>query len=195
MTIPQRIPTLAETDRESAYLQITGDLIQIDSPELLLLKGHLVLENALTVFIETFQKHRPANVKFTFFQKLCICEILGLFSSPSGELMLDAFKTINKLRNDLAHNLKFDNNLINEFYKKHPELTDELVERTRIDIGKKTREMDSFFLLIVYLYVQVYAGINAMTEINNIYARLTTPELNDEIISAYNCKYWLRNLK
>jgi len=82
---------------------------QIDEVAHVLLKGHLLIEEALTRIIEKFTYHpqhlTEANLRF--FQKVQIARALCLRKDQFGEWEL--ILAINSLRNEVAHKLQSPN--------------------------------------------------------------------------------------
>jgi|SRR5690606_4466978 len=82
-----------------------------DKSELIIIKAHLFIEYSLNKFIEANNKSNAEfeKMNFTFSHKINICKILGLFKNhPDLETyILD----LNKLRNQVAHKHKFDDDL------------------------------------------------------------------------------------
>jgi hypothetical protein len=83
----------------------------------LIIKGHILTEYAMNFFIEmsSAEKVHLKEIRFTYSNKIDIVKILGLFKQHPflyGEL-----KLLNKLRNSIAHELKYDEKILAEFLK------------------------------------------------------------------------------
>jgi hypothetical protein len=81
---------------------------EIDDFEILILKAHLIIEHTLDDFINSFAIANIdiSNMDFSFTHKIKVAKILGLTiykSTFENQLIL-----LNKLRNSIAHNLKYD---------------------------------------------------------------------------------------
>lgn len=92
-------------------------LLDCNDTDNLILKGHLLTEHALHFYIEmnSVEKLNFKKVKFTFSNKIEIAKILGLYK-VRPELYTE-LKLLNRLRNSIAHNLKYDEKTLNEFLK------------------------------------------------------------------------------
>jgi hypothetical protein len=73
--------------------------------ESIIIRGHILIEYQLNVAIGEFvmNKREYLEGKFSFSQKLIIANMLGLTSRTRIEIA-----AINKLRNQIAHSLKYD---------------------------------------------------------------------------------------
>ncbi len=92
--------------RYELFQRVRRHLPPIGSFDLLILKGHLLIEEQLDALIAAFSRDaRPLKTaRLTFFQKLCVAEAL------CGSLPVSKFiRQLNTLRNDLAHNLDTEN--------------------------------------------------------------------------------------
>jgi hypothetical protein len=85
--------------------RFTREMSTIDEMVHVLLKGHLLLEEALALIIDQHVFHREdvAEARLSFAQKLNIAKSLCLRKNKLGEW--DLVAAINGLRNDLAHRL------------------------------------------------------------------------------------------
>lgn len=90
--------------RSDKYLSI---LREADDLTALILKGHLIVEELLTVGIETYcadiEQLRQANLRFG--QRLALFRALERVPVVPNEFW-DAVLRLNRLRNELAHNLE-----------------------------------------------------------------------------------------
>ncbi len=78
----------------------------VDETTLVLLKGHLLIEEALTEIIElhTYHHEHLDAARLSFNQKTCVARALAFRRADIGEWEL--IQAINALRNDLAHRLE-----------------------------------------------------------------------------------------
>ncbi len=84
-------------------------LDRIKNIELLLLKGHLLLEAAIDSAIHTLDKQNTSNLKdLSFHKKLIILERLRSNASSNMKEALEHLRNLNILRNRLAHEFMFD---------------------------------------------------------------------------------------
>jgi hypothetical protein len=86
------------------FIQFIGKL-ESDDEALIVLKGHLVLEERLTAVIEKFVFHPEhlEKARLSFAQKVNIARCLSL--DESANAMWDLIEKINALRNKLSHSL------------------------------------------------------------------------------------------
>lgn len=82
-----------------------------DENEMIVIKAHLFIENALDKYITTCNKSTTdiEKMNFTFNHKINIAKILGLFQNdePLETYVVD----LNKLRNQIAHRHTYDSDL------------------------------------------------------------------------------------
>ena len=92
---------------------------QIDELDLIVLKGHLLIEEQIDGIIETKTNKYEAlsNARLTFFQKASLVE--ALLGYPNIDWLWENLRNLNGIRNELSHNLnspklvtKIDNFLI-----------------------------------------------------------------------------------
>ena len=90
---------------QAAIERFTSEMSTVDEMVHVLLKGHLLLEEALALIIDQHVFHREnlADARLSFAQKLNVARSLCLRKNNLGEWELVA--AINGLRNDLAHRL------------------------------------------------------------------------------------------
>jgi hypothetical protein len=81
------------------------EMESVDEVAHVLLKGHLLLEEALSAILEQHVFHRQhlAHARLSFAQKLSLARSLCLRKNEFGEW--EVIAAINALRNDLAHRL------------------------------------------------------------------------------------------
>jgi hypothetical protein len=88
--------------------------------ELYILKSHLLLEYELNKYIEIRTKKRLSMEKagFTFATKMKILKMLGCFEDEGVYNYLEEFlKTLNIIRNQIAHTFSFDKKVLNRLSK------------------------------------------------------------------------------
>lgn len=89
---------------------ITTHLRNISALELILLKGHLIFEHQVNTLIKTYYLANPSvfsSLRLSFEQKLKLIECLHR-ESDSLSTYVSHLKTLNQLRNKLAHQLDFN---------------------------------------------------------------------------------------
>src|SRR5262249_34301048 len=82
-----------------------AEMANVDVVAQVLLKGHLLLEEAICRIMDQYVFHREhlADARLSFHQKALIARSLCLRKNRFGEW--DLLNAINSLRNDLAHRL------------------------------------------------------------------------------------------
>lgn len=92
-------------------------LIKCKDTDNLIIKGHILTEHALNFYIEmlSVEKINISKTKFTYANKVEISKILGLFKKYPE--LLEELTLLNKLRNSLAHRLRYDENTLTSFLK------------------------------------------------------------------------------
>lgn len=98
---------IEDKDFEAA---INDEIDNIADWQLLILKGHILLEYSMNKYIDdcsdpTFDINKT---KFSFFNKIIICKAFGLFAGSDHPLLEEAITKFNELRNSIAHNLDYN---------------------------------------------------------------------------------------
>lgn len=86
-------------------LAVWGILEREKDLELILLKGHLLLENVVNIVLERCKIKGYKN--FSFHRKVLVLEKIEFEDYESQKLVVSALKQLNKLRNKLAHEYSF----------------------------------------------------------------------------------------
>jgi len=94
------------SDAGSSIDQILKHLPLKATPVLTLLKGHLLVEETLRSFVarKLVNDRSFCDAQLSFHQLCCMTR--ALYDPPGFELIWDAIKYLNRLRNDLAHHLE-----------------------------------------------------------------------------------------
>lgn len=84
--------------------------------DLVILKCHLLVEYMMNQFITLTAKHKfdISKERFTFSQKLSIVHAFGFHLDPT---MLPSIEVLNRLRNQVAHTLALDRDLVDTLLK------------------------------------------------------------------------------
>lgn len=93
-------------NRDKEYLQkLKENLPLAKDPTVVILRGHLLIEEMLDEFISLALKDASAikDARLTFFQKLCITQ--GVIGIRKNSSIWKSIKALNKLRNDISHKL------------------------------------------------------------------------------------------
>ena len=143
------IPDLGDVrearERFAEHLPPKGDL------ELLVLKGHLLVEEALYKLVAREIRYPQAleEANFKFFQILHIAK--GLCYAEDMKWLWDALARLNRLRNQMAHDLNPDQfrRRLNEFLEPHSEAS-QVSDPT--DLDARLREMLETVHLLLHSY-------------------------------------------
>jgi hypothetical protein len=105
--------------RMEDYQKFTSEhLIGIDNLELLILKGHILVEYAINLYLEAISTSEQSDFfkeNFTFSNKLSILKHFGNLGTKEDNLYQE-IHLLNKLRNDIAHKLTFNEKHLQDFY-------------------------------------------------------------------------------
>lgn len=85
---------------------VWGHLDSKTDLELILLKGHLLLENIIDTVLE--RKNIKNYNNYSFHKKILTLEKIDFNDTLKKDFILSSLKGINKLRNQLAHEFHFD---------------------------------------------------------------------------------------
>lgn len=81
--------------------------------QLLILKGHVLIEYSLNKFIKDCSEIDDKELdEFTFYKKIKLAKMLGLFWKLKKDNLEKKVLDINRLRNQIAHDLSYDKKLI-----------------------------------------------------------------------------------
>jgi len=87
------------------FQKLKAHLPLAKDPTVVILRGHLLIEELLDELIAASLKYPPAikGARLTFFQKLCIAQ--GIIGRSRNDSRWKPIKELNKLRNTISHNL------------------------------------------------------------------------------------------
>lgn len=97
---------------------VINQVKQITDIELLILKGHILVEYALNCYLESLSKLDKSDFfkdRFTFWIKVNMARHFGHFSK-SGEVLFKGLSLLNQLRNQIAHTLSYSEPILQELY-------------------------------------------------------------------------------
>jgi len=120
------------------------ELEGISDLELMILKGHILIEYSLNKYIDDINDGNLDidKTNFNFSSKIRIAEFLGLFKKKDH--LKESINDINKLRNQIAHQLKFDENLMLKIITLHLKLN---IPGSRIN--KDKNDLENFYFIII----------------------------------------------
>ncbi len=89
---------------------VESHLDEKDSIEMILLKGHLILEQALNEWLRMYipTEKKLSNLNLTFAKKIDLAVALTKRHDLSSSKIVGRLKRINSIRNKLAHKLEFN---------------------------------------------------------------------------------------
>lgn len=91
-----------------AEFAVWSNLHYLTDLELILLKGHLLLEFMLNIVLSRNDIEDYEN--FSFYKKLKVFETIDFEKTLRKDLLISYLKRLNKLRNNIAHEYSFDIN-------------------------------------------------------------------------------------
>jgi hypothetical protein len=102
---------------EEVLKMISDNLPKDDNLELLILKGHILLEYLMnqSIVIKSDNNYEIERSSFSFNQKIEILVILNLIENNSQ--IYQVLKIFNNLRNQIAHKFTFDRTLVDKLVK------------------------------------------------------------------------------
>jgi hypothetical protein len=94
---------------DQLFENLERHLLHQSEPELLLLKGHLILEQCLNHLLESYLNDASSleKLNLTFARKLDLLVALGHRSFSIGSGGAEHIRELNRIRNRLAHTLDF----------------------------------------------------------------------------------------
>lgn len=161
---------------------IHSQLQPINDVELLLLKGHLMIEylfnQGIIRFSRTDESGTKTLLKFGFMEKLALMEFMGMFFRTDGETLKAQITKVNTIRNKLSHNLEYEKSLI-------PSLIGDYNDVFEI-MGKKGIKVPATVigkldLMLSGICGHVVGKLDSMITINNQYAEATKDEFQEKV--------------
>ncbi len=132
----------------------------ITNLELLILKGHILVEYAINLYLEAISKNEQSDFfkeNFTFSNKLSILKHFGNLGSKDENLYQE-IHLLNKLRNDIAHSLTYNEKHLQDFFSniknKYAKVED--------DIRKSN--IEKFVLAITFICGAIFSVYNYETD-------------------------------
>ena len=110
--------TLRNLKMEDYQKFVLEHLSDIPNLELLILKGHILVEYAINLYLESLSKANQSDFfkeNFTFSNKLTILKHFGNLGSKDDNLYQE-IHLLNKLRNDIAHKLTYNEKHLQDFF-------------------------------------------------------------------------------
>lgn len=126
---------------------VWGHLSSKKDIELILLKGHLMLETALEI---TLSRNNKKNDDYSFYRKITILENDIITNSPGKQFIINSLKEINSMRNKLAHEFFYDD-LNTKLEKWSDSILNNLKGKKFSRFTHRTKIIHSFSILTVNL--------------------------------------------
>ena len=125
-------------DSENYFEKLKSHLPVIKDPTVVILRGHLLIEELLEELIAASLSDATAirDARFTFFQKLCLCR--GLIGTANEDGLWKPIEALNALRNIISHRLpdealskKLDSVLKVFFPDDHDEIPNDIYSKSK----------------------------------------------------------------
>ena len=137
------------------------ELAGINDIQLLILKGHIIVEYTLNCYLEAISKSDDSDFfkeNFTFSEKIKIAKHFGQLGDKN-ENLIPELTLLNRLRNDIAHSLKYSNKHLEELF--------EAVNRKRPNLiysDKQKSIMQKFSGTIAFISGAIFAAYKFHTD-------------------------------
>ncbi|MGP8216715.1 MAG: hypothetical protein ACLQQ4_14215 [Bacteroidia bacterium] len=113
---------------EELFNFTSSELAGVNDIQLLILKGHIIVEYILNCYLESISYNNESdffNENFSFVEKIKIAKYFGRSGDTiTGFPITKELSLLNKLRNDIAHKLVYNekhlDELLTELHKKEP---------------------------------------------------------------------------
>jgi len=138
------------TDTTDYFNRIKSFLYKSESDELILLKSHLLIEEMLDSYIcFNFGPKISKKLNLNFYRKVLL--VCGLINIDEDSALISQIFLINKIRNNLAHNLDLDIkiDLIGLIKNSHGGLLPKTINRQSTYLNSLKR---SFYAILGELY-------------------------------------------
>jgi hypothetical protein len=150
------------------------NLASIDDLQLLIIKGHILLEYSLNKYVAgcAANSFDINSTNLTFANTLHIASALGLFHDDESDLLQEKIKKINSLRNEIAHQMEYNESIIKSLISLF--LSDDSVS----DFIKKTNsDLDNLRYIIVFICGEINGRRDAQIHINKLTKTLLSEDL------------------
>ncbi len=146
---------------------VVAELLKIEDFEFLILKGHILIEYTVNLYLESISNKKNADLfdekNLTFATKLSILQHFGKNIGNEEFNFFTELNLINKLRNDIAHRLEYNERHLKLLY-------DELSKKENIfkrnDFEKKQRFIHAIVFIVGFVYA-AYQQTSNPEEYNN----------------------------
>jgi len=147
------------SDREFRDL-LLKELDGIKDFELLILKGHILIEYSLNKYINEVNDGGIDidGKNFTFHKKITVAEMLGLFKMKG--FLRESIIDINRLRNQIAHKLSFEEKITKGIIKVFVE-----IDEPESGIEKEKSDFENFYYIVIAICGLIIGRKMAMKKI------------------------------
>lgn len=139
------------------------ELSKIDDIQLLILKGHIVIEYALNCYLEAISKSDHSDFfkeNFSFSEKIKIAKHFGQLGSRDSNLIKELL-ILNKVRNDIAHRLEYSNDHLNELF------TEVSVKYPKVDSSENISIKEKMIAAISFICGAIFGMYKINTDRND----------------------------
>jgi hypothetical protein len=181
-------PEEIKTVDVDGFKKLIGEQIDnLNSLELIVIKGHILIEYALTIVIEKLCKtNSELFLKDQFRQKLKLVQSFGLFNITGGKEILIQINLLTEARNQIAHHLRFDPNILENLLKHYQNFDP-------IKTVEPTDKLLAFKGVINAMCAHIVIRLDALIMVNNEIANL--PQKQDIILSGIGKWNYQENYK
>lgn len=145
---------------------VRDKLRPINDLELLLLKGHILIEYTLNNVLDSMGSMdvKIGDKKFTFDDKITLVELVGFGLKKHHSDLLEQIRTINRVRNTIAHTMDFDKESLHNIYKYH---RDEMNEIEKDHNNKDEKEREKLRYVLGYICGAIMGALAVHINLHN----------------------------
>ena len=133
---------------------VYNELDQIENIELLILKGHIIIEYLLNCYIESISQNSNEDFSkenFSFANKVKILKYFGELCKKDKNI-LNELIILNQLRNNIAHSFEINTNYLSKFITECEK---------KVPMNRKVSDKDKFIAIIALLTGEIQGAYKA----------------------------------
>jgi hypothetical protein len=167
---------MTEEKLKEKHIELAKIFGEIDRESLVVLKGHLLIEESLNFIIENFVHHSDFinKANLSFYQKLNIARSMSLSEEENSMWLL--IEKINTLRNDFSHRLESDKReskiqVIVSLYKSE-------MKSTEFEHDWENEDLPTFLAFVISLCLGFLSAFEAETKRFKNFVSIMNKSLN-----------------